>query len=93
MNWKKDEGEVVGWVENNLLVCSITPSTSNERLKLGCGRSKIIFTFGGLVPVVRNIKPFGSFVRNLKDIKLCLPVVSHGGRIWKYGGKIAFQHC
>lgn len=41
------------------------------------------FTFGGFVPVVINIKPFGSFVLNLNDIKLCLPV-SQGGRIYKY---------
>lgn len=77
MNWKKGG-------ENNLLVCSITSEHIKRKRLQWWFECKIIFTFGGLVPVVRNIKPFGSFVRNLKDIKLCLPVVSHGGRIWKW---------
>lgn len=41
------------------------------------------FALGGLDPVVRTIKPFGSRVRNLNVIELCFPV-SHGGRICVY---------
>lgn len=39
-----------------------------------------IITCPALAAIVSSIKPFGSFVRNLKEIELCLPV-SHGGRI------------
>lgn len=37
-------------------------------------------TFPGFVPIVNSIRPFGSFVRNLNEMELCLPV-SHGGKI------------
>lgn len=43
----------------------------------------MLITFPGFVPIVNMIKPFGSFVRNLNDIELCLPV-SHGGSICKF---------
>lgn len=43
----------------------------------------LLRTFGGFDPLVRKIKPFGSFVRNLNDIKLFFPAVSHGGKICK----------
>lgn len=39
------------------------------------------FTFGGFDPVVKKIKPLGSLVRNLNEIRLVFPAVSHGGRI------------
>lgn len=45
------------------------------------GNNSNLITFPGLVPIVSNINPLGSFVRNLNDIELCLPV-SHGGSIW-----------
>lgn len=40
----------------------------------------MLITFPGLFAIVSIIRPFGSFVRNLKAIELVL-LVSHGGRI------------
>lgn len=42
----------------------------------------IFYTFGGLEPDVKNIKPLCSFVRNLNESVLVLPADSQGGKIY-----------